>query len=436
MINHQLTRFRTSLVAAALLAVAFLSPLPEARACPFCGVAQMTLTEMLAQADAAVLVQWVGGEKDTEAKPGFTTYQIQQVVKGPGSDKPAKAAATAAVTATAAATSPAATSTATPPKGKSAELLVKDKQINLDRYRTSKPGDLFFLLGTDIGDGKGIEWGSPLEVSETSFNYMVQAPSPEAPPGKRLAYFLKFLEFPDPVISNDAFGEFANAQYKDIEQLASQLPKEKIRHWITSPETQATRLGLYGMMIGLCGDDVDAANLEKRILVQTDEFRLGIDGLMGGYLLLTRDKGLDILDQHKLLNKKIPFSETFAAMQALRFMWSYGSGKIAPERLQQSMRLLLDRPEMADLVIADLARWKDWSLQDKLMKMYGEGEYNVPSIKRAIVRYMLVSSKDVAMNAGGVTIPPHAANGLKYLEELRKKDPKTVSEAERFFVVP
>lgn len=394
----KLNRFRAVFAAVALLLLALISPSPQAWACPFCGVAQMTLTEQLAQADAAALVQWVGGEKDTEAKPGNTTYQVKQVVKGPKS-------------------------------------LAKDQKVTLDRYRTAKPGDLFFLLGTDLGDGKGLEWGSPLEVSETSFNYMAQAPSPEAPPAKRLAYFLKFLEFPDPIISNDAFGEFANAQYKDVEQLAPQLPKEKIRQWIANPETQATRLGLYGMMIGLCGDETDAEALEKRILVQTDEFRLGIDGLMGGYLLIKKDKGLDVLDKHKLQNKKIPFSETFAAMQALRFMWTYGTGRIAPERLQQSMRILLDRPEMADLVIADLARWKDWTVQDKLMKMYGEGEYNIPSIKRAIVRYMLVSSKDVA-NSGGATVPPHATNGQKLLEELRKKDPKTVSEAERFFVVP
>lgn len=393
------TRFRASFVAGALLLAALATPVSQALAfCPFCGVSQMTLTEQLASADSAVLVQWVGGEKDTEAKPGNTTYQIQQVVKGPKS-------------------------------------LAKDQKITLDRYRTGKVGDLFVVLGTDLGSGKGLEWGSPLEVSETSFNYMSAAPSPEAPATKRLAYFLKFLEFPDPIISNDAFGEFANAQYKDIEQLAAQLPKDKIRGWIANSETPATRLGLYGMMIGLCGNEADAKMLESKILVQTDEFRLGIDGLMGGYLLILKDKGLDVLDTHKLANKNVPFSETFAAMQALRFMWTYGSGKIAPERLQKSMRILLDRPEMADLVIADLARWKDWTIQDKLMAKYGEGEYNIPSIKRAIVRYMLVSSKDVAAG-GGAPQPAHVAHGQKLLEELRKKDPKTVSEAERFFVVP
>ena len=393
-----LTRFRTLVVASALLLAATFTPLSAASACPFCGVAQMTLTEQLAAADSAVLVQWAGGEKDTETKPGNTTYQIQQIVKGP-------------------------------------KTLAKDQKIVLDRFRSGKAGDLFVLLGTNLGEGKGLEWGSPLEVSETSFNYMSQAPSPEAPAGKRLAYFLKFLEYPDPIISNDAFGEFANAQYKDVEQLASQMPKDKIRKWIASPDTPATRLGLYGMMIGLCGDESDAKQLEERILVQTDEFRLGIDGLMGGYLLILKDKGLDVLDKEKLANKKVPFSETFAAMQALRFMWTYGAGKISPDRLRQSMRILLDRPEMADLVIADLARWKDWSIQDKLMAMYGEGDYNIPSIKRAIIRYTLASTKDIAAG-GGASQPAHVTHGLKLIEELRKKDPKTVSETERYLVVP
>jgi hypothetical protein len=373
-------------------------PLERAEACPFCSGAQMTLTEQLSSADAAVLVPWVSGVKDTEKEPGSTTYQIKQVVKGP--------------------------------KGTQ-----KDQKITLDRYRVAKPGELFFVLGTDMGEGKGVEWGSPLEVSETSFNYMAQAPSPEAPPAKRLAYFLKFLEFSDPVISNDAFAEFASAQYKDVEQLAPQLPRDQIRKWINSPDTQVTRLGLYGMMIGLCGDESDADMLEKRILVKSDEFRLGIDGLMGGYLLIKKDKGLDVLDKYKLQDKKIPFSETFSAMQALRFMWTYGTGRIAPERLRQSMRLLLDRPEMVDLVIADLARWQDWSIQEKLMGMYGEGAYDIPSVKRAIIRFMLVSSKDVGDSAAA-DVPPHAKKGKEYLAELRKRDPKMVSEAERFFIVP
>ena len=266
-----------------------------------------------------------------------------------------------------------------------------------------------------------------------------QAPSAETATSKRLAYFVKFLEFSDPVIANDAFAEFANAPYKDVTLINQDLPREKLRKWIVSDDVPGTRLGLYGMMLGLCGDESDAQALKAKIVEKSEDFRLGIDGMMGGYLLLTGDEGLAVIDEHKLKDKSIPFSETFAAMQALRFMWTYGEGKISKDRLCQSMRILLDRPELADLVIADLGRWKDWSVQKKLMELYGAEEYNIPSIKRAIVRYMLSSAKDVPQGGpqgGAVEEPPHAVSGRKHVAELRQKDPKTVAEAERFFQLP
>jgi hypothetical protein len=382
-----------------------------ALSCPFCSAPSLTKSEEVAQSDAVVLVQWVEGKKTKGQEPGNTTYEITQVVKGPGAS------------------------------------LKKGKRVTLTRYRTAKKGDLFLLMGTQTA---GIEWGSPLEVTETSFNYIAQSPSPEDSSQKRLAYFLKFLEFSDQLVSNDAYAEFANAPYKDITTLADVMPRNKIRKWITNPDTPATRLGLYGLMLGLCGKPEDAELMEEKITKPTDDFRLGIDGIMFGYLLLTGAEGLDLIDLFKLesayvLNenrkpvldkdgnkKPLPFSETYSAMQALRSMWTYGEGRIDKERLRQSMRILLDRPELADLVIANLARWEDWSIQDKLMDLYGVKEYNIPSIKRAIVRYMLVSSKDSQV-AENIKPPAHVVKGRKHMATLRKQDPKTVREAERFF---
>jgi hypothetical protein len=359
----------------------------------------LTLSEQLQGADAAVLVQWVSGKRPEKDNAGNTVYEISQVVKGP-------------------------------------KTLAKGKRIELERFRAGKAGDLFLLLGTK---GDGIDWGSPLEVTETSFNYITQAPSPEAPPTKRLSYFLKFLEFSDPTIGNDAFGEFGNAAFKDIALLSKEFPREKLRKWLNSPDTQQSRLGLYGMMLGLCGDESDAQLLKAKIIEPTQDLRLGIDGMMAGYLLLTGEKGLAVIEETKLANKKVPFSETYSGMQALRFMWSYGEGRIPPERLRQSMRILLDRPDLTDLVVADLARWKDWSVQKRLMDMYGADEFNIPSHKRAIVRYMLACTKDVPEAQGegqGQPLPQHVIDAQKYLKQLREKDPKTVAEAERFFIFP
>jgi hypothetical protein len=202
-------------------------------------------------------------------------------------------------------------------------------------------------------------------------------------------------------------------------------------------------------MLGLCGEEADAIAMKAKIVEPTKDFRLGIDGVMAGYLLLTGEKGVDLIDRMKLehtfvvdesgkpvLDDKgkkqaMPFSETYAAMQALRFLWTYGDERIPKPRLRKSMRLLLDRSELADLVIADLARWKDWSVQTRLMELYGAKAYDIPSIKRAIVRYMLVSTKDKPKDA--MKDPAHVTTGEKYLAALRLKDPKTVKDAERFF---
>lgn len=401
---------RIALIVMTLAAALTLGAVGQAEACPFCSAPSLTLSEQVAQADAVVLVKWVSATMTKGQVGGSTTYEIESVLKGPE------------------------------------DLLNTGDKIVLARFRSGKPGDLFVLMGSRA---TVIEWGSPLEVTKTSYQYLAQAPGPKEPSKKRLAYYLKYLEFPDSLVANDAYAEFANAPYGEITEVAELMPRERIRGWIKSPDTPVTRLGLYGLMMGLCGESEDAALMRDRIVEPTDDFRLGIDGIMSGYLLLTGEKGLDEIDRTKLETKvlldeqgrpvldedgqpkPLPFSETYAAMQALRFMQRYAPEIIDAERLKQSMRILLDRPELADLVIADLARWKDWSVQDKLMELYGAEEYDIPSIKRAIVRYMLVSTRDLP--EGAEEEPQHVTKGKEHLAALEKMDPKTVRDAKRFF---
>ncbi len=411
----------------AVVMLAALGPVPVA-ACPFCTSPSMTLTEQLGAADAAVLVKWVGGTPAKLSDAGSTEFEVVDVVHQPA---PAKEVLL---------------------DDRSLEpvntvgRLKKGSKLNLIRYRASKSGDLFLLLGT-VGAGK-VEWGSPLEVTQAGYDYMKNSPKPVQPAANRLAYFLPYLEHPDRMIGDDAFGEFANASYADVVHLAKQMPREKLRTWLTTNTVSPGRVGLYGMMLGLCGTDDDAKLMERKIRETTDEFRLGIDGVMGGYLLLAGEQGLTILDEKKLKDKKAAFSETYAAMQALRFMWQYGDNRIDHDRLRQSMRILLERPELADLVIADLARMKDWSVQDRLISLYEVDAYNIPSIKRAIVRFTLAAAKDTGLKKADPAatsgpavetavddLPAHVIKAQKCLEELEQRDPKTVQEAKRFFVL-
>ncbi len=364
-------------------------------ACPFCSAPSMTLCEQLNMSDAAVLVQWESGLPADREKgfAGSTEYSVLKLVHD------------------------------------SSGTLKPGGKVKLDRYRASKAGDMFLLLGTKTTD---LEWGAPLEVTETSFNYITQAPSKEAPAKERLSYFVKFLEYSDRTVADDAYSEFSNAQYKDIVAVKDKFPREKLREWLANPQTVPSRLGLYGLMTGLCGNEEDAEYLKGRLMEPVEGFRLGVDGMMGGYLLVSGEKGLAVIDDAKLRDKKVAFSETYAAMQALRFMWTYGDGRISKDRLRQSMRLLLDRPELADLVVIDLGRWQDWSVSDRLMELYGADGYDIPSTKRAIVRFYLTEEKAKPKDAKE-PFPAHVQSAQKHLKTLREKDPETVKAAEEFF---
>ncbi len=393
-----------------LVAVFAMSDKLNAAMCPFCDAPTLVMAEQIKMCDHMLLGKWLGGEKATETRGGTSKFQIVSVGFS-----------------------------------KSDRFKVGDV-IELFQYIEGTETRFYSLMGPDE---RLEDWHSPAEVSEEGWKYLANMPPMETDPEaqqKRLLYFIPFFEHPDQMISNDAFAEFASAPYSVIVPLKDSLPREKILNWLMDPKVSVTRTGFYGLMSGLCGKPEDAELLEKKILILDSDFRLGIEGVMAGYLLLRGEPGLKVLEDAKMRTKTakdvngkevaLPFSETYAVMQALRFMWTYEPDRIPKERLKESMRVLLDRPELADLVITDLARWKDWSLQERLMAMYQDEKFSIPAIRRAIVRYLYYCSQDKGETAadGTTSRPDHALKADELLKKLEEIDPKTVGDAKRYLI--
>lgn len=380
--------------------------LPSVSACPFCDAPQLTMAEMIDQSDHLVLGKWIEGVRPTSETAGSVDFEIVEV-------------------------------------GRSQENQLQVGQtLTLPFYVPGEPGKQFALMGpgTDY-----LNWQPPTEVTAESWNYLKDCPLPEKDPERRterLGWFLQYLEHPEQLVSNDAYGEFAAAPYKTIRPLRGRFPRENLRKWMKDPETPATRIALYGMMLGLCGDEADAKLLEDRIMKIDSDFRLGLEGIMSGYVMITGEEGLQILEEAKInrltfvgedgKEEKLPFSETYAMVNTLRFLKRYEPDCIPEERLSSSMHLLLERPELADLIIADLARWKDWSVQERLMAMFDEEGFQIPSIKRAIVRYMLACEK--AGKKDPEQFAEVAATATTHLQTLEQKDARIFRDAKRFFI--
>jgi len=359
----------------------------SAMACPYCRPPDLSLTEQVEASDSAVLVQWVEGEEADRDKSfaGTTTYEIIDILKD------------------------------------DTKTLSKEKQITIERYRASKPGNLFLMLGSKATI---IEWGSPIEITETGYNYVKQAPSTEHSVSERLNYFVKFLEFKDPLISTDAIGEFAKAKYEEVADVAENMPAEKLRGWLSDTETDKTLIGLYGMMLGHAGTKEDAQFLQNIITAPGNPrlLRLGMDGVMHGYLMLAGTEGLDFLDDYYKDAQKLPISEFLNLMQALRNVWTYEKETVGAERLRQSMRQFVDNPSTVDLVIPDLARWEDWSILEHLTELYGEGEYARPVVKRAMLRFMLAAVDSVPKDQE--TKPEYVKKARAFLDKIEEAEPE------------
>ncbi len=253
-----------------------------------------------------------------------------------------------------------------------------------------------------------ISWDSSTPVSREAIRYIKNAPGQSVPQVQRLPYYMTFLENPDPLLSIDAWAEFANATYDDVKAVKDRMPREQLRQWIADPMMTPERLGLYGMMLGLCGHADDAVFLEQQIGAvpptgkdESEFFRYGTDGLMGGYLLLTGENGVAFLEQTRL-KPGVPTDSVHAAVQAIQFMWSYESSLIPQSRLKSSMRRLLSNSDLRILTITNLARWKDWECWPELERIFRNECADDRATQKAIVQFAEECRKSI--NEDGSTL--------------------------------
>ncbi|WP_437229364.1 hypothetical protein SH661x_001402 [Planctomicrobium sp. SH661] len=389
----------TSLVLTATLASFLLLPSLKISACPFCDAPTTTLSEQLSTSHVAVLVRWESAVKPdpNDFAEGTTTYKVIESAGAAAAEHP------------------------------------PGSKFTVNRYNFGTPGDEGLIFATL--DEEKIAWGLPSPVSRECWTYLITAPARDLPVRERLPFYLRHLEHEDPDIAMDAYSEFAGIPYEDLKLITDLLPREKIIECLKNPLTIPTRKGLFGLMLGLCGTPEDAKYMKEVISEQPEDSRMGIDGMMGGYLLLTGNDGLADLTRLKLDDEKTPEHEIYSLLKALEFMWTYGQEKVDADKLRVALRKILHRPQLSGLVILDLARWQDWEVMDTLAASYGQEPFADRHPRQCIVRYLIVAEKDApegtTINSDGKPVD-YRSKARTYLNKLRADDPATVKYVEKY----
>jgi hypothetical protein len=270
---------------------------------------------------------------------------------------------------------------------KGGALLNGKKTITIDKYLPNAKNK--YLLFMDVYKGKldpykGIELTDATHITE----YLNKAIKlKDAPIGDRLRICAEYLTSPDYDVSMDAYREFARADYKDYSEMAKTLKPEVIAGWLQDPKTPAYRYGLYGSLLGHCGTK-EHGELLKSMIEDPKKVGTGIDGLLAGYLMISRDKGLEYL-KGVLKNEREHFDLRYAALRTVRFFWDSGPPIFKKKDLSDAASLALKHFDMADLAIEDLRRWQCWDASSKILPLFSDKDYDLTVIRRAILRYAL-----------------------------------------------
>ena len=196
--------------------------------------------------------------------------------------------------------------------------------------------------------------------------------------------------------------------------ISEHYDREQLIQWIQSDDVPTARVRLYFMLLGICGQSEDAAILEEMIKGSLVEKRSGLDSMIACYLSLSGADGMDLIDQELMSNTEAGYSQTYAAIMALRFHGT-DADTIPRARIVESFELLLNRPNIADLVIPDLARWEAWDAADQLMTLFREATPENQFVRVPIVIYMRLCPKPEAK---------------EYLAEIERIDPGAVKKAD------
>jgi hypothetical protein len=175
-------------------------------------------------------------------------------------------------------------------------------------------------------------------------------------------------------------------------------------------------------MLSVCGGADDLPMLATMMKSDDRRVKAGLDALIACYLTLKGPEGMPLVEELFLKNKDAEYADTYAAIMALRFH-GQETDVIPKERLLEGLRHMLDRPELADLVISDLARWEDWSVMDRLIDLFKNADDASSWVRVPVVTYLQAAARQ----QGETGEKAKAA-----LAELEKIDPGAVKQARTF----
>jgi hypothetical protein len=204
----------------------------------------------------------------------------------------------------------------------------------------------------------------------------------------RVSLVSRYLEDPELLAADIAYGEIARAPYGALRSLKARVEPATIARWLDDPKL-AARQPAYMLLLGIAGGPPDAERLERRLhAAWTSGDATNLGAMLAADLELRGPSRVAWIETMYLADRRRSMSEIEAAVQALS---EHGleNGAVPRARVIQAYLLLIkERKPMAAFVAHDLAEWEYWDAVAEYAALLAAGVRLDPASRAAIVAYL------------------------------------------------
>jgi hypothetical protein len=197
--------------------------------------------------------------------------------------------------------------------------------------------------------------------------------------------------------------------------VARKLSPQKLRQWLGSEDVEGNRADLYCCLLGICGDTSDVDLLQKFVAKQRQKMGRHAQEAFIGIVRLSPKDGFQYA-RNFLKAKDDPFGVRYSAYSAIVHFLDDEKGVVAQDLLLGALSDLIEDAEFADFPIFQFWERRVWKYTDRILALKNnKAIFRIPVVRRQLLLYAL-------------QCPDPAAQ--RFIAELRKTDPDSVSEAE------
>lgn len=215
----------------------------------------------------------------------------------------------------------------------------------------------------------------------------------------RVALLLPYLENPEPLAAEIAYGEFARAPYDALRSVKAQLLATKIASWLSDPKL-ASRRSTYTLLLGIVGTSDDAVQIEQRIdaaLSLHDATNLA--ALLVADLELRGPSRVSWIETTYFADHGRTMPEIEAALLALS-VHGGANATVPRQRVIEAYRFLMkERAAMAGFVAPQLADWAYWDATPEFVALLKAHALRDPALHFAVLTYLSRSPHPAAKAA-------------------------------------